>query len=64
MQESAGADSLSPRGDLSRVGRGDRPRLHVGYAVIVGAALGGTRMVRIAGALYPALMVFVDRRTR
>ena len=38
------------------------PSLHFGYAVIVGAALaalGGTRAVRIAGALYPALMLFV-----
>ncbi len=38
------------------------PSLHFGYAVIVGVALATlatNRVVRLAGALYPALMLFV-----
>jgi len=38
------------------------PSLHFGYAVIVGAALAalaGRRFVRVAGALYPMLMLYV-----
>lgn len=38
------------------------PSLHFGYALIVGGALfalASNRLVRLAGALYPALMLFV-----
>jgi hypothetical protein len=38
------------------------PSMHVGYAVIVGAGLftlGGTRLLRVAGVLYPLLVLLI-----